>query len=279
MLSDAEQRKRVRPDPRHGLRRALHGGRRRRSGGFEDVFGGMFGQGAAARAAEHSTTAARVRRPARRACSAAAAVRPAERRLPRLRRPDAGRDVTARHDARLPHRDRGRDHHAAERGRQADQGQDPGRRRRRSEDPAARARAQPSPDGGEPGDLVVTVTVRKHPVFERDGLNLRVDVPVTFAEAALGATIEVPTLGGDPVKLRVAAGHPVRPRAARQGSRRHDRRRAPATCSPTVQVAVPSHLRRRRARGARGVRRGEPDENPRADLLAQRAQRPMMGLR
>ena len=95
-----------------------------------------------------------------------------------------------------------------------------------------RGRGRPSPDGGETGDIVVQVTVRPHPVFKRDGLNLRVTVPVTFTEAALGATIEVPTLGGDPVKLRVAPGTPVGPRAARQGPRRARPRRAPATCSP-----------------------------------------------
>jgi molecular chaperone DnaJ len=71
-----------------------------------------------------------------------------------------------------------------------------------------KGKGEPSPNGGPPGDLVLTVTVRKHPVFERDGLNLRVRVPVTFTEAALGATIEVPTLGGDPVKLKVAPGTP-----------------------------------------------------------------------
>ena len=97
-----------------------------------------------------------------------------------------------------------------------------------------RGKGQPSPDGGEAGDIVLTVTVRKHPVFERDGLNLRVTVPVTFAEAALGATIEVPTLGGDPVKLRVAPGTPsgrvlrVKGRGVQtaEGHRRPARRRA-----------------------------------------------------
>jgi len=60
------------------------------------------------------------------------------------------------------------------------------------------------------GDLVITVAVRPHPVFERDGLNLRVDVPVTFAEAALGATIEVPTLSGKKnlsIPSGTASGH------------------------------------------------------------------------
>ncbi len=43
-----------------------------------------------------------------------------------------------------------------------------------------RGRGNPSPDGGEAGDLILHVTVRKHPVFEREGLNLRLNVPVTF---------------------------------------------------------------------------------------------------
>ena len=82
-----------------------------------------------------------------------------------------------------------------------------------------KGKGEQSPDGGEAGDLVLTVSVRKHPVFERDGNNLRVVVPVTFTEAALGATIEVPTLGGNPVKLKVAAGTPSRPGPSREGPR------------------------------------------------------------
>jgi len=50
--------------------------------------------------------------------------------------------------------------------------------------------------GGSPGDLLIAITVRSHPVFRREGLDLHVDVPVTMAEAALGARIEVPTIDG-----------------------------------------------------------------------------------
>ena len=60
--------------------------------------------------------------------------------------------------------------------------------------------------GGPPGDLLLTVRVAKHPVFSYDGLNLRVTLPVTFAEATLGATVEVPTLTGDRVSVKVPAG-------------------------------------------------------------------------
>lgn len=58
---------------------------------------------------------------------------------------------------------------------------------------------------GGRGDLMVKVTVAGHPVFERDEDNIRLKVPVSFDEAVLGTTIEVPTLDG-PVKIGVPAG-------------------------------------------------------------------------
>lgn len=63
-------------------------------------------------------------------------------------------------------------------------------------------------NGGAPGDLYVTVSVEPHKIFGRDGHNLTLDVPVTIAEAALGADISVPTLDGPAVKLRLPAGTP-----------------------------------------------------------------------
>ncbi|HAZ20673.1 MAG TPA: molecular chaperone DnaJ, partial [Clostridiales bacterium] len=51
--------------------------------------------------------------------------------------------------------------------------------------------------GGSSGDLYVQVGVRPHPVFEREGYNLFCEVPITFAEATLGAQITVPTLEGE----------------------------------------------------------------------------------
>ncbi|MBE7020358.1 MAG: molecular chaperone DnaJ [Ruminococcaceae bacterium] len=50
--------------------------------------------------------------------------------------------------------------------------------------------------GGPSGDLYITVYIKKHPVFRREGMNVFVDVPITFSEAALGAKIIVPTIDG-----------------------------------------------------------------------------------
>lgn len=52
------------------------------------------------------------------------------------------------------------------------------------------------PDGGPSGDLYVQIAVRQHPIFERDGKNLYCEVPINFADAALGGEMEVPTLDG-----------------------------------------------------------------------------------
>ena len=51
-------------------------------------------------------------------------------------------------------------------------------------------------NGGPSGDVLVTVDVKKHAIFERDGANVLCEMPITFSQAALGADIEVPTLDG-----------------------------------------------------------------------------------
>jgi DnaJ-class molecular chaperone len=59
--------------------------------------------------------------------------------------------------------------------------------------------------GGKPGDLLLTVLVAPHPCFRRRGHDLEVDVPVTLAEAQLGAKVDVPTPGGT-ISLKIPPG-------------------------------------------------------------------------
>jgi len=59
-------------------------------------------------------------------------------------------------------------------------------------------------NGGPPGDLYVEVQVREHPIFERDGVHLSCEVPISLTTAALGGSVEVPTLDGQ-VVLKIPA--------------------------------------------------------------------------
>ena len=99
----------------------------------------------------------------------------------------------------------------------------------------------PGRNGGPNGDLFIICRVGKSATFGRDGDNLTVNVPVTFAEAALGANIEVPTLSGDSVTLRIKAG-------TQSGSRHRVKGRGVETTKHqgdlivTVNVFVPTSL-------------------------------------
>jgi molecular chaperone DnaJ len=61
---------------------------------------------------------------------------------------------------------------------------------------------EPGRNGGPPGDLYVDIMLRPHPIFARDGQDLRCEVPVSFATAALGGSLDVPTLNGQ-VALKI----------------------------------------------------------------------------
>jgi DnaJ-class molecular chaperone len=68
-----------------------------------------------------------------------------------------------------------------------------------------RGQGGPGSDNGSAGDVLLTVSVAPHPWLSRDGNNLRMDLPVTLAEAVLGGKVTAPTLTG-PVTLTVPAG-------------------------------------------------------------------------
>jgi molecular chaperone DnaJ len=129
-----------------------------------------------------------------------------------------------------------------------------------------RGKGMPDPYGGEPGDLVVTVRVQPHPVFAIEGSDVRLTLPVTFAEAALGAQVDVPTPDGSVVRLRVPAGTPggrtlrVKGRGV-QGDR-------PGDLLVTVQVVVPQRLDAAARSAVEAFAAATAGEDPRAELLA-----------
>ena len=127
-------------------------------------------------------------------------------------------------------------------------------------------KGQASPNGGPAGDLIISVTVKPHPVFTRDGLNLRFNVPITFTEAVIGATIQVPTLGGEPVKLKVAPGTP-NGRVLRVKGRGVVTTKGEGDLLATVEIAVPSHISEKAKQALEAFEELLPEEDPRADLL------------
>ena len=60
-------------------------------------------------------------------------------------------------------------------------------------------------NGGPAGDLLLNISVRNHPLFNREGYDIHCDIPVTYMDAVLGAEITVPTIDGD-VKYNIAEG-------------------------------------------------------------------------
>lgn len=64
---------------------------------------------------------------------------------------------------------------------------------------------EPSPQGGPPGDCYCVIHIREHAIFEREGEHLFLELPITYTQAVLGATIEIPTLKG-PHDLKVPSG-------------------------------------------------------------------------
>lgn len=132
-----------------------------------------------------------------------------------------------------------------------------------------RGKGRPGSGGGDAGDLVVTVHVGPHPVFTLDGANLRMTVPVTFAEAALGTTVEVPTLDGHTVKLKVPAGTPTG-RVLRVKGRGVTSAKTQGDLLVTVQVAVPQKLSKKAKEALEAFAAESDHEDVRAGL-AQRA--------
>jgi molecular chaperone DnaJ len=128
-----------------------------------------------------------------------------------------------------------------------------------------KGKGAPGLNGGPAGDLIVECQVRPHRLFGRDGTNLTVRVPVTFPEAALGGTIEVPTLDGSRVTLRLRPG-------TQSGSRHRVKGKGVVTPKAegdlivTVDVQVPAELTEQQ-RAAIEALAAATTVSPRAHLL------------
>lgn len=103
-----------------------------------------------------------------------------------------------------------------------------------------KGKGAPGANGGPPGDLFVRVHTGSHPVFGRSGKDLKIEIPITFTEAALGADITVPTLDGT-VTLRVPPGTESGKRFKVSG-RGVETSQATGDLIVTVRVTVPTEL-------------------------------------
>ncbi len=121
--------------------------------------------------------------------------------------------------------------------------------------------------GGPNGDLLVDITVSKHPVFDRKGDNVTVTVPVTFTEAALGGEISVPTPRGGSVKLKLPAGtsNGRTMRVKGKGIRRKDGTNGDLLV--TIDVAVPQNLSSEAREALEAYAAQTQDHDPRKDLF------------
>ncbi len=123
-------------------------------------------------------------------------------------------------------------------------------------------------NGGPSGDLYLLIRIRPHNLFERKGDNLVVELPVTFAEAALGAEVQVPTMAGK-LTTRLPAGiqSGQQLRLAGQGMPR--RSGSPGDLLARVRIVVPKNLTPREIELIEELR-GLRSENPREGILTGR---------
>jgi molecular chaperone DnaJ len=127
-------------------------------------------------------------------------------------------------------------------------------------------------NGGPPGDLYVVVHVRPHALFGRSGDDLTLRLPVTFAEAALGADVKVPTMNGQ-VTVRIPPGTPSgKVLRVRGHGIEGDGRAKSGDLLVTVDVQVPVHLDAAQRDAVEALARALPDDPRDALFTRARAQ-------
>ncbi len=129
-----------------------------------------------------------------------------------------------------------------------------------------RVKGRGAPGEAGPGDLYVLVNVIPHPVFTRKGENLHITVPVSFAEAALGADISLPTIEGDEVKVRINPGTQngktlrIKGRGVKKGVNAGD-------LMATIEVKVPQRVDGKAKKALEDFAEATKNEDLRSDFI------------
>ena len=122
--------------------------------------------------------------------------------------------------------------------------------------------------GAPAGDLYIEIHVTPHPIFTRKGDNLSLTLPITFAEAALGGDVEVPTLSGELVKVRLAAGTANGRTLRVKGHGLAKKSGGHGDLFVTVEVAVPQRLAAKERALIEEFQTLTANEDLRADFVA-----------
>lgn len=129
-----------------------------------------------------------------------------------------------------------------------------------------RGKGKASLNGGATGDLIVTIHVEEDPVYSREGNDLRMTLPVTFAEATLGAKVELPLIDGSTVTVKVPAGSDSG-RTLRLKGRGVATKKGTGDLLATISVVVPKDLTPEQLDSIKSLADSLDQSDPRAELV------------
>lgn len=129
-----------------------------------------------------------------------------------------------------------------------------------------RGKGKASINGGSAGDLIVTIHIEEDPVYSREGNDLRMTLPVTFAEATLGANVELPLIDGSTVTVKVPAGSDSG-RTLRLKGRGVATKKGTGDLLATISVVVPKDLTPEQLDSIKSLADSLDQSDPRAELV------------
>jgi curved DNA-binding protein len=128
-----------------------------------------------------------------------------------------------------------------------------------------RGQGEPGPDGGQAGDVIIRVRVAAHPYYTRRERDLYVRLPITLAEAALGAKVDVPTPWGE-VALRIPAGTSSGKKFRVKGHGVRNKGGEDGNLYAETQIVLPPQMDEESLELIRKLEAHQPQVNPRTDL-------------